>query len=89
MDTTEKLARKFSESTRATISPADMRTVERTADPDDAVCPTGDYCDSNVIMDEAFSATLGRDMDMEADADRELWNAAWSMAKAHKFFPNN
>jgi len=49
------------------------------------VCATGDYCDSNVAMSEAFENEMGREVDMESDADVSLWNEAWEVAKDHNF----
>ena len=86
---TERLAREFSRLIRLEITkPGAMHYVEHHADPDDAVCPTGDYCDSNMVMWDAFRAIEGRDMDMENDADRDLWNAAWQLAKVERFYPS-
>ena len=88
MNTTETLAREFSRLIRLAITrPGAMHYVQENADPNDAVCPTGDYCDSNMVMWEAFQKVEGREMDMENDADRDLWNEAWTMAKANRFYP--
>ncbi len=52
---------------------------------DGAVCATHDFCDANMLMAEAFAATIGRpllpDDGPMAEADAALWNAAWSIAK--------
>ena len=85
--TTEALAREFSRVIRTWIPEAHMQAVEQESDPDDATCPTGDYCDSNMAMDEAFTTVTGRDMDAASDEDADLWNAAWKLAKTHKFYP--
>ncbi len=54
------------------------RTAEHT-------CATQDFCDANMIMDEAFTAVLGRDMDVGSEDDAALWNAAWDLAIVRGF----
>jgi hypothetical protein len=88
MNTTEKLAREFARLIRLAITnPGAMHFIQENSDPNDAVCYTGDYCDSNMVMDEAFTKVTGHEIDMENDADRDLWNEAWTMAKANRFYP--
>jgi hypothetical protein len=48
-------------------------------------CATHDFCDANLLMHEAFVATMGREPDSASDADAELWGAAWYAAKASRF----
>lgn len=52
------------------------------------VCHTHDYTDANMLMHAAFTATFGRDcLDGEmTQADTNLWNEAWNIAKAAEFF---
>jgi hypothetical protein len=48
-----------------------------------SVCHTHDFCDANMVMDAAMRAC-------KADADdTDLWNSAWSMAKAAEFDPED
>lgn len=57
------------------------------------VCHTHDFCDANMAMDEAFKRVLGRGMylidegatDEQKEADTDLWNAAWNIAKQAQF----
>ena len=47
------------------------------AEPDPRVCHSHDYCDANQTMLDAFTSTLGREPDLESDADCALITAAW------------
>jgi hypothetical protein len=59
---------------------------------DPRICASGDYCDSNMAMADAFEIhnvplwKHGGDWDNEDEGMREdafpLWNAAWNYAKA-------
>lgn len=62
----------------------EMRATNAECEP--LVCASGDYCDSNVIMAEAFKLIMGRDIlpdDQEhmTQADCDLWNVAWDAAR--------
>lgn len=46
-----------------------------------SICASGDYCDSNVFMAEAFEAVTGREIDPSSDSDARIWNEAWRLAK--------
>ena len=62
-----------------------------------SVCATHDFCDANMVMDEAFRLEMGRPFlsDLEgdddapipepSDADCRLWGAAWNYAFRHHF----
>lgn len=50
-------------------------------------CPSHDHCDANEVMDKAFVAVVGREMDCESDSDIALWNAAWNLARANQYLP--
>lgn len=45
-------------------------------------CHTHDYCDANVYMAAAFRRIVGREIDLQSDADARLWGAAWAKFKA-------
>ena len=61
---------------------------------DDVVCYSGDLCDSNMAMEEAFKRSFGRGpvlpcdepAEENAQEDNTLWNEAWGRAKKHDFF---
>lgn len=58
------------------------------AEKDSGVCHTHDFCDANMVMDEAFRK-IGRPIKEVPpdDATTDLWNGAWGMAKAAGFVP--
>jgi len=86
---TNNLAREFSRLVRATITdPRMVAYIEHHADPNDAICPTADVCDSNLLMDEAFTKVVGHGIDLQSSDDAELWNNAWTTAKVYKFRPD-
>ena len=43
------------------------------------VCHTHDFCDANMLMEQAFEE-LFLSVDVENEADRQRWNAAWDVA---------
>jgi hypothetical protein len=63
---------------------------------DKSICHSHDFCDANMAMDEAFTKVLGRqyvffndeepETEKQNEIDADLINAAWSMAKANKFY---
>jgi hypothetical protein len=96
------LAREFSNVLRRWLSEREMVEVvernERTGHKyGRSVCHSHDFCDANMAMAEAF-ANLGFKScaDIAEDDEREgpewtaaadLWNEAWTMAKAADFNP--
>ena len=52
-----------------------------------SACPSHDLCDANEVMDKAFTAVVGREMDCESDKDIALWGAAWNLARANNYTP--
>ena len=80
------------------IDNLDLAVMQNTADMavgNDLTCATHDYCDANMVMDEAFHKVLGRGMylikesatEEQKQADTDLWNAAWTLAKHNQFNP--
>jgi len=52
------------------------------------ICATHDFCDPNMLMEEAFIQILGREPHISAgpDApDSRLWNTAWGIARYNNF----
>ncbi len=45
------------------------------------MCATHDFCDTNMLMAEAFERVVGRESDVSAHVDVALWNKAWNVAK--------
>ena len=57
--------------------------------PHSQVCHSHDFCDANVYMGEAWSDMFGSEFPMAdeaTDADMEVWNDAWYIAKAAEFW---
>ncbi|RWX70431.1 hypothetical protein EN780_03285 [Mesorhizobium sp. M4B.F.Ca.ET.089.01.1.1] len=88
-----KLARAFGSKMQEVLSTREFRAMcdANKAEPEDSgVCHSHDYVDANMTMHEAFLETFGREPaflnDSEDTADLELWNDAWSIAKAADFF---
>ena len=54
----------------------------------DVVCHSHDFCDANMAMDEAWNRMFKDGCDLSSDADVELWNSAWNLAKKHNFNTN-
>lgn len=52
-------------------------------------CATHDFCDANMLMDEAFRQAMGKDLNAPPMEyffeDLQIWNAAWSQAKRNNF----
>ena len=57
------------------------------AEKDKNICHTHDFCDANMVMDEALKEKgFELDIDLMDDKILNLWNEAWSIAKANKFW---
>lgn len=83
-----KLAREFGSRIQEALTPHQFRDmVDRNkAEAFDTVCHSHDFCDANVYMAEAFEAVMGRENDVSCARDADLWNDAWTIAKAADFF---
>ena len=55
------------------------------AEADSGICHSHDVTDANEVMADAFRAVMGREIDLQSDADGTLWNVAWDMAKRAEF----
>lgn len=98
--TPEALAAKFSELLRAQFTRKQMAAVisRNRRETNDKVCHSHDFCDANVVMDEAFKQVLGysatdtgigdgtqQSGGCMSDECLDLWNAAWAIAKKSEF----
>jgi len=94
------IALEFCNVLRAWLTPVEMSKVivrnrAWALEGDKSACATHDFCDANMAMDEAFKRVLGRGClliedcvsDDEKQADTNLWNEAWGIAKAANFVP--
>lgn len=96
LDTPGQIADRFADILRTWIGAARFQIVrERNADAGGINCPechSHDFCDANMAMQDAFENVLGRSPaidtdgqtvwpDREVEADCDLWNVAWDIAK--------
>lgn len=86
----DRLAGAFAVQLWQDIGAANMAMVKATnATPEfagDTICASHNYCDANESMADAFREIMGRDILPDddsgmTDADCDLWNRAWSIAK--------
>lgn len=86
------LAQCFAERLRSNLTVAQMDEINwRNAEdgPHSKVCHSHDHCDANELMGYAWCEMFGSDFplaDAATDADMELWNDAWAIAKAAEFW---
>tara|TARA_R110000772_G_scaffold46279_5_gene105697 strand:+ start:991 stop:1413 length:423 start_codon:yes stop_codon:yes gene_type:complete len=50
------------------------------------ICYSHDFCDSNMVMEEALRKTHGKDIDIHSNESIVKWNEAWEEAKKENFF---
>lgn len=90
----EEIAKLFSSILKQWLNAEQLEElVELTkVETDPSICHSGDYCDSNMAMYEAF-ITLGimtEDDSMgESEPLTNLWNECWDLAKANLFYTEN
>ncbi len=80
------LAETFARLLREYILPSqfELMRLANKAEANPEVCHSHDFLDANEVMAEAFRLTLGREIDLQSDADVRLWAEAWSAAKANE-----
>ncbi len=90
LPTKEALAHEFIAQLRAALTPSDFSDMlARNRSPEYLnCCASGDFCDSNMVMLEAFKKLWGDPLDTEGqsmaimdDACIDRWNAAWATAR--------
>lgn len=92
----ELIADKFSELLLAEIGADNLRLVNKrnTTQEYAGACASHDFCDANIVMDEAFRTVKGITIDensdeyfevMQEDANMVLWEKAWNKAKEKGF----
>jgi len=71
---------------REWMTPAEFAEMRRRnkADHNPLVCHSHDFCDANEAMLEAFRIAVGREADVDNEADCALWNAAWNLARQER-----
>lgn len=96
MNDESKLAVAFCGILAAWLTDDEMAEVvaRNKAEQNPGVCHSHDFCDANMAMLEAGVTVFGREIvDLEGGplgdhAGVELWNEAWSIAKAADFDPS-
>lgn len=91
----EIIARAFCRQLQRYLAPKQFAEViaRNAKEPNKNVCHSHDFCDANVLMDEAFrdvagfsaTDTGGDDIGCMNDKCVDLFNEAWSIAKAANF----
>lgn len=89
--TAERLATEFTTRLRHALTDDEWAEMRRrnAAYGDPAICASHDFCDANVVMDEAFRAVTGHSIGDREEAgeggitveESTLWNRAWDIAK--------
>lgn len=83
----ERLARAFAAELITELGPNTVkRVVELNRTVPAGVCASHDFCDANMTMERAFRAAMGREIDLDSDAESVLWSEAWDMAKTNNFW---
>lgn len=78
-----ELSLEFSKLLKQELTPEQLNEMKELnkSEPDNNICHSHDFCDANQIMLEAFENILHREPDLNDQADIDLINNAWSIAK--------
>lgn len=78
-----KLAARFIVLVAEQLDPADLAEVRRrNMQPRyKGCCATHDFCDANMIMDQAWRDSFGHEINADDEAQAEIWNTAWAIAR--------
>lgn len=81
-----ELAKAFSEIVEREFTEKELAAVnaENSLRNDDT-CATHDYCDANMLMDEAYKKVFGEEVDVQSEEAVDRWNSAWNLAKELRF----
>ncbi len=96
----ESLAEEFAHELLSEIGKKNMCEVIRKNHQADyeGCCASHDFCDANMVMNEAFVEIYGRepifeeinhaplDLNDNYNQDSSIWNEAWDTAKLHEFY---
>lgn len=58
---------------------AEIIRINRAPDTHPNACASGDFCDSNVAMLEAWQAVIPEEFDFHSDVHSALWDSAWAI----------
>jgi len=76
------LAAKFREVLTEWLGPdkvSEIIRINRLPDTHPNACASGDFCDSNMAMLEAWEAVIPEKFDFHSEAHSALWGSAWSI----------
>jgi hypothetical protein len=83
------IAKAFADALRDDLTPEQWEAMRaRNASPEYGpdVCASHDFCDANMVMQEAWQGVIGREFLPDdappAEADCALWGLAWGIARA-------
>lgn len=81
--TKEKLATAFRELLARDLTADELLEMDNLnrLERDGRICHSHDFLDSNMTMNEAFTAVMGREADLESRDDTVLWSTAWDRMK--------
>jgi len=87
-ETIRDLASEYSREIINTIGKKDMlKVIQRNRnEPNEIICHSHDFCDSNQVMIDVFSDYMGRDLDLTNAVDFYLVNQSMDLAKASDFY---
>lgn len=91
IQTVENIAEEFAKQLKAEVGNANMRHIVAKNYQVDyrGCCASHDYCDSNMVMADAFEEITGREPDDNSETHPEDWsmfNEAWEIAKIQDFY---
>lgn len=88
LELTMRLAREFGSVVQEWLKTADFREMnERNKmEENPSICHSHDFCDANMAMLEAWDRVVRTEYDMNTQTHDDLWNAAWTIAKAADFY---
>jgi hypothetical protein len=82
------IAKKFSEVLRDWLTKEEMQNVvdRNRSQTDESICHSHDFCDANMAMDEAFTAVVGRQCNLQNQYEIKRWGHAWDIAQRNEFY---
>lgn len=80
-----EIAANFASQMAAHFTPAQLDSVsdDNAKESSPHICHSHDLCDANELMAVAFRSVVGRDIDLQSDADTALWGAAFDAYRYH------
>ena len=80
------VSKRFSELIREELTSDLSKAIVLNRDEtDEFICHTQDFCDANMLMDQAIMEVLGRKFNLHASLDLHIWDRAWHLSKINEF----